>query len=348
LIRQALVTKVFPGAVLMVSQKGVIQFQQAYGVANIFDGRPVTIDTVFDLASLTKPLATSLAVMQLIASQQLSLNQSVGSILAPFNSQGKKTIAIEHLLSHTSGYPDYRPYYLHLANFAQPHRRPELRKLLAAEPLQSLPGAEVCYSDLGFMVLQWVVETVTNQRLDAFVTQSIYQPLGLDRLFFIDLDKPRPDVHYAATEVCPWRGALLEGAVHDENAYALGGISGQAGLFGDAPTVHKLLAELARAYSGSSPRDQFATETVGRFFKRYEGHSMALGFDVPAASASSSGQYFSRNSVGHLGFTGTSFWVDLDRSAIVILLTNRVHPSRANDKLKAFRPLLHDAVMQAL
>jgi len=348
LMSQALAEKVFPGAVLLVSQNGVIQFQQAYGVANIFDGRPVTVDTVFDLASLTKPLATSLAVMQLVASQHLSLNQTVGSILGPFNIQGKKSIEVVHLLSHTSGYPDYRPYYQNLSKFPQPRRRPELRKRLAAEPLQSMPGAKVCYSDLGFMVLQWVVETVTSQRLDTFIMQSVYQPLGLDRLFFVDLDKPPPHADYAATEVCPWRGALLEGVVHDENTYALGGISGQAGLFGDAPTVHSLLVELVRAHAGTSTYDLFPTETVGRFFERYEGQPMALGFDVPDTVASSAGQYFSKNSVGHLGFTGTSFWVDLDQAAIVILLTNRVHPSRDNDKLKSFRPLLHDAVMQAL
>jgi CubicO group peptidase (beta-lactamase class C family) len=198
------------------------------------------------------------------------------------------------------------------------------------------------------MILAWIVEAVTNQRLDDFATQSIYQPLGLDRLFFIDLNKPRPEGDYAATEVCPWRGILLEGAVHDENAYALGGVGGQAGLFGDAMTVHKLLVELLWTYTGQDNCGLFASVLVKRFFERYEGLPMALGFDVPAVTDSSAGSCFSSKSVGHLGFTGTSFWADLEQAVIVILLTNRVHPSRDNDKLKSFRPLLHDTVRQAL
>jgi CubicO group peptidase (beta-lactamase class C family) len=348
LMVQALDQKIFPGAVLMVSAKGETRFQEAYGLANTFDRRPVTLKTVFDLASLTKPLATSLAIMRLVQTRCLELDRAVGSLLAPLSTGDKGDVRIAHLLSHTAGFPDYRPYYLTLAKLPVNERRPELTRLLAAEALVSAPGTKVCYSDLGFMVLQWVVETLTERRLDEWVRDTIYAPLGLASLFFVDLAKPRPVADYAATEVCPWRGKLIEGEVHDENAHVLGGIAGHAGLFGDAAAVHALLLELLRSYEGRGASGRFATGLVRRFFERYDGLDMGLGFDVPAPTDSSAGRRFARRSVGHLGFTGTSFWVDLERKVIAVLLTNRVHPSRNNDRIKAFRPVLHDTVMQAL
>ena len=348
LMNQALDEKVFPGAVLLVSQNGLIRYNQAFGLANIFEGRPVTIETVFDLASLTKPLATSLAVMQLIKTQRLHLDQTVGTILPALNTPAKASIQIAHLLSHTSGYPDYRPFFQTLSELPQGDRKPELRRRLAAEPLQSEPGSEVRYSDLGFMILEWIVETIAGQRLDDFVTQSIYKPLAIEPLYFIDLRSPRPHAAYAATEDCPWRHVLLEGVVHDENTFAIGGVSGQSGLFGNAQAIHALLMALVDAYQDVSDDSIFSSELVRRFFTRYDNKPMALGFDVPAETDSSAGRLFSSNSIGHLGFTGTSFWVDLDQMVITILLTNRVHPSRENDSIKSFRPLLHDTVMQAL
>ncbi len=347
-MKQAVSNKVFPGGVLLVSTAGSEIFFQAYGYANIFSGRQMTSHTVFDLASFTKPLATTLAIIKLISQQKLELGQHLGSILSQFNSTDKGRISIENLLYHNSGFPDYRPYYKLLCKLKPNLRKDALRELLAKEPLINPPGKEVMYSDIGFMILCWVIEQVSGNRLDRFVTKEIYHPLGLENLFFVDLDLTPRQVKFAATELCSWRNILLEGAVHDDNAYVVGGIQGHAGLFGTAKDVLSLLSELMAAYLGSPSTGVFDTDLIQSFFKRQEHTGRALGFDTPSPVGSSCGQYFSKETVGHLGFTGTSFWMDLDRRVIIILLTNRVHPSRDNNKIKAFRPKLHDRVMKKL
>jgi len=158
---------------------------------------------------------------------------------------------------------------------------------------------------------------------------------------------PKKDVLFAATECCPWRKALMEGTVSDDNAWVTGGIDGHAGLFGTAEDVYGLLKTLLSAYNGKMDT-LFRPELVQAFFKRDAVSSRALGFDTPSLEGSSSGRLFSVNTVGHLGFTGTSFWMDLDRAIVAILLTNRIHPSRNNNRIREFRPILHDAVMKTL
>lgn len=347
-MKQAVSDEVFPGGVLLVSSAGSEFFFQAYGYANIFSGRLMKRDTVFDLASFTKPLATTLAIIKLISQQKLELGQRIGSILTQFDRTDKGRISIENLLYHNSGLPDYRPYYKVLCNL-EPHlRKDALKELLVKEPLINSPGNQVIYSDIGFMILCWVIEKVSGNRLDRFVMKEIYHPLGLENLFFVDLDSTPRQVDFAATERCSWRNMLLEGAVHDDNAYVAGGIQGHAGLFGTAQDVFSLLSELMAAYLGSPCTSVFDADLIQMFFKQQEHTGRALGFDTPSPTGPSCGRYFSKYTVGHLGFTGTSFWMDLDRNVMIILLTNRVHPSRSNNKIKAFRPKLHDRVMKAL
>jgi CubicO group peptidase (beta-lactamase class C family) len=345
MMQQAVTDRVFPGAVLLVSRKGAAIYQRAFGMANLFSARPMTADTIFDLASLTKPLATTVAVMKLVQTGRLDLTQELGSVLPEFKESEKSLIRIHHLLSHTSGFPDYRPYFQRLQALAPAKRRRALRRQLVAEPLVYAAGEKTLYSDLGFMVLAWVIEQVCGRRLDQFVQQEIYRPLSIDELFFVDLASPTPPLRFAATENCPWRGVVLEGQVHDENAYVVGGIEGHAGLFGTAGAVQRLLAELVCVPRGGDA-SLFPKELVDDFLRPGAAGDRALGFDIPAAQNSSAGRYFSRNSVGHLGFTGTSFWVDLRRQLAVILLTNRVHPSRQNEAIKSFRPKIHDAVLE--
>jgi CubicO group peptidase (beta-lactamase class C family) len=345
LMKAAIADNVFPGGVVLVAKEDTILFFEAYGNTNIFTKRKMTRDTVFDLASLTKPLATTLAILNLIQSSKLALDQLMGSILTPFQKTDKAQMTIRHLLSHTSGLPAYRPYYKVLGSLPMEKRKQALRTLLLEEPLESPIGKKPVYSDLGFMILNWVVEAVAAQRLDEVVKETIYRPLGIASLFFIDLQSRRIPGVFAATEQCPWRECLIEGVVHDENAYAAGGIEGHAGLFGTTYNVYHLLATLLRGYHGGVKIDWFETKLVRLFFKRQESANRALGFDMPSDSESSTGNYFSKHTVGHLGFTGTSFWMDLDRAAIVILLTNRIHPTRTNEKIKAFRPKLHNAAM---
>ena len=223
-----------------------------------------------------------------------------------------------------------------------------LRELLRREPLVHRPGERVLYSDLDFMILGWVVEAASGKRLDRFVAEEVYAPLGVDDLFFIDLQRGRPAKAFAATEACPWCGRILEGEVHDENAHAIGGVAGHAGLFGTAAAVDGLIAELLQAYHGPAPARLYHGATVRRFLARVPGTDKTLGFDMPTPPNPSCGRFFPETSVGHLGFTGTSFWVDIERRIRVVLLTNRVHPSRENTAIRAFRPVIHDAVMRAL
>jgi CubicO group peptidase (beta-lactamase class C family) len=351
LMKHAIAGNVFPGGVLLVSKQYDVVFFEAYGQANIDTKRPMEKETLFDLASLTKPLATALCVMILIQQSKLTLDQSLGSILPDFKNTDKERVTVQQLLAHTSGLPDCKPYYLKLKELPLNERRAALRQYLIQEPLISPMGESTLYSDIGFMILCWVVEAVSQNRLDRLVTEKIYIPLGIDaadELFFVDLGLPPHKGEFAATEMCPWRKILLNGMVHDDNAYAVGGIEGHAGLFGTAPAVSSLLNELLAAYHGQSEKGIFQTELLRTFFQKQGKGDMALGFDMPSHQDSSSGSCFSEKSVGHLGFTGTSFWMDLERLIIVILLTNRVHPHRTNEKIKAFRPELHNAIMKNL
>jgi CubicO group peptidase (beta-lactamase class C family) len=198
------------------------------------------------------------------------------------------------------------------------------------------------------MLLAWVVEELSQQRLDRYVNAEVYDPLNVEDLFYLDRWSVAPPVErFAATQLCPWRNRLLKGQVDDDNTWAMGGIGGQAGLFGTAVEVCALMEALLLASSGTDLSGPFTSKTICRYFER-NGDGRALGFDVPTRPGSSSGQYFSDSSVGHLGFTGTSFWADPERGLVVVLLTNRVHPYRFNDGIRSFRPKLHDTVVQEL
>ena len=347
-MRQAVADSIFPGGVIRVSRENRVLFCRAYGYANRVTRRAMTTATLFDLASLTKPLATTLAVMLLHQRGAIDVAAALESVLPAFAGGDKAGVTIAQLLSHTSGLPDYRPYHAQLAVRPFPERAAALRELLRREPLAHRPGERVLYSDLDFMILGWVVEAASGRRLDRFVAEEVYAPLGVADLFFIDLQRRRPAAAFAATEACPWCGRMLEGEVHDENAHALGGVSGHAGLFGTAAAVDSLIAELLQAYHGPAPARLYHGATVRRFLTRVPGTDKTLGFDMPTPPSPSCGRFFPETSVGHLGFTGTSFWVDIERCIRVVLLTNRVHPSRENTAIRAFRPVIHDAVMRTL
>ncbi|MFW5936990.1 MAG: serine hydrolase domain-containing protein, partial [Desulfosalsimonas sp.] len=309
------------------------------------------LDTVFDLASLTKPLATTLAVMDLIEKGKIAMDQPVGEILPEFlradearSGSGRAKIRIDHLLAHVSGLPDYRPFYKELRLWPLVERRRKLLFCLRRLPLLSVPGETPLYSDSGFMLLTLAIERVAGCRLDRYVQTQIYEKQGFRDLFFIDTRQPPPDRAYAATEDCPWRRRLMEGAVHDENAYVLGGVCGHAGLFGTVQAVDALLQGLLQCLSGE--KHWFPPSILAHFLSPYAHSGRALGFDMPSARGSSAGQRMDRSSTfGHLGFTGTSFWMETARAISIVLLTNRVHPDRRNERIKAFRPALHDCVM---
>jgi CubicO group peptidase (beta-lactamase class C family) len=346
-------TGVFPGAVLLAAVGDDIRFFEAYGVTNLFLRQAATIETVFDLASLTKPLATTVALMRLESRGRLDTDAAIGSYLRWMASSAAAAATVEQLLRHSAGLPAYRPFYTRLREVDPPERQALLQQLLAGTAPETDAAGPPVYSDLGFMILGYLVEALAGLRLDRFVTKHIYKPLGIDaagfpRLGFPDpLEIPEVD-NVAATEICHWRRRALQGVVHDDNAYAMGGVAGHAGLFGDAAAVFRLARSLLRAWEGDDAGGPFETAVVRRYLRRPDPETRPMGFDAPAAAESSCGKYFSFESVGHLGFTGTSLWMDLARSVIVILLTNRVHPSRSNERIRDFRPRLHDAVMPVL
>jgi len=216
-------------------------------------------------------------------------------------------------------------------------------------------GTRALYSDLGFMLLGAVIEEVSGMSLDRYCFDRIYKPLGLRSTSFVDLSvlrtrrlEPIADM-IAPTERCPWRKRILCGEVHDDNAYAMGGVAGHAGLFSSAHDVDRIATVLRECYDGQS---LFLPGAVVReFWHRDEAVSSstwALGWDTPSPRDSTAGSEFSRHAVGHVGFTGTSIWIDLEREMHVIVLSNRVHPTRDNEKIKEFRPVIHDLSVRAV
>jgi CubicO group peptidase (beta-lactamase class C family) len=349
LVQSGLEERVFPGAVLLVGHRSGIVHHRAYGCADLFSGEAVTCHTVFDLASLTKPLATTLAVLLLVQQGVVDLDRPLMEMVPDLTGDDKKKVTLRHLLSHCSGLPPTRPYYFRLCRVEPAKRMDALKRWVRNEPLLFEPGAKEEYSDVGFMLLQWLVEDFGGLSLDRFVMQKIYRVLDGDVPFFMPLYREAAHGRsFAATELCPWRGRLLKGQVHDDNAYAMGGIAGHAGLFATAQAVFGLMQWLLDADAGEDRHGLFETRCIRTFFQRQRLGRFALGFDMPSLVRSSAGQYFSPDSIGHLGYSGTSVWADRRKKVIVVLLTNRVHPTRFNPGIKAFRPLLHDAVMTAL
>lgn len=340
---------VFPGAVLRVSCKGSLVFEKAYGVTDLQNGKPVDAATVFDLASLTKPLATAPALMILVQQGRLSLESRIGELIPEFADNEKKDVTVWQLLCHMSGLADHKPYYQKLADIPDEKREEALRSMLLEEPLVDASGFRVVYSDIGYMILNWIIEVCSGKAIDDFIGQEIYGPLGLSDLYYIKKNESVVAGRtYAATERCPWRKKTLIGEVHDDNAWVMGGRCAHAGLFGTAVAVSVLLDEFMAVYHGERESQVFQRSVLNRFLSEWENSRRTPGFDMPSDEGSSSGSCFSKTSVGHLGFTGTSFWLDLERKISVVLLTNRVHPSRDNVMIRAFRPMIHDVVMNRL
>jgi CubicO group peptidase (beta-lactamase class C family) len=363
--QEAVAQGVFPGAVVLVSKGGEIVFERAFGHRSLVPQQtPMELGTIFDLASLTKPLATTTAVMLLVREKKIHLEDRVTRFFQNFGVFGKTHVTFRHLLAHCSGLPAWKPYYEDIVkgerggkiNFvASRAAKSYVFEQIHRERPVGPPGKQSLYSDLGFMLLGEVVEEISGWSLDRYCQDRIFKPVGLRSTSFVDLTQLRTRrlqpvrEMIAPTEDCPWRKKILCGEVHDDNAYAMGGVAGHAGLFSSARDIHLFLMRLRNCYRGEDPF--LPAALVREFLTRddtVEGSNYALGWDTPSSDNSSSGSYFSPQSVGHLGFTGTSVWWDLERDCHVVLLCNRIHPSRSSDKMKAFRPHIHDLIMKSL
>jgi len=342
---------VFPGAVLLVARRGKIVYHQQIGDRILIPQvAPMRRDTIFDLASLTKPLATTLALMKLVDEGRIYLDQRIQDLLPVSLPAEKGNLTLRLLLAHSSGLAGWKPFYAELEHVKPLERKKWVRDRILEAPLAYRPGEGVLYSDLGFMLLEWIVEEAAAMPMPEFLLRCFYGPLALKRTLFLDRGKAPlfGKAEFAATEKCPWRNEIVLGFVHDENAFALGGFSGHSGLFGTAGEVY-LLINVLREHYFHGRSDYLGPGTVREFFTRQDvvkGSSWALGWDTPSPGNSSSGRYFSEKSVGHLGFTGTSVWMDLEQDVLVVFLSNRVHPTRGNERIRTFRPRLHDAIME--
>lgn len=332
------------------NKKGRVRDIFNYGfVEGVHGSNPVNRETIFDLASLTKPLVTSLCLLALMKEKKLGTADTLSKFFttAPVDKRG---ITILQLLTHSSGLPAHRPYYRELVKLPDNKRMEILIDWILAEKLVFDPAAAHLYSDLGFILLGRIIERISGEPLDEYWKRKVVQPLkliGIEKgLFFPRIQKSVSTV-YAGTGVCEWSKKRLSGLVHDDNCRALGGVAGHAGLFGDTDALLSLCEIIALQFRGEYQHPSFCKENIKEIFNEKKG-PWILGFDTPTAGTSSSGRYFSEMTIGHLGFTGTSFWIDLQRGIGIVLLTNRVACGENIESIKKLRPLLHDLIMQVL
>ena len=343
------VDSAFPGAVIAVGHHGRVILLAAVGHYGIDDPRPVTPETVYDLASLTKVVGLTTACMLLVKEGKLDLSAPVQRYVRAFQGPGKERVTVRHLLTHSSGLPAWRPLYTEATT------RATALALADTTPLLRQPGDTFVYSDLGAMVLTQAVEAVTGERVDAYLDARLFRPLGMTSTRFLPPPEWRDRV--APTERSQ-DGTIIRGTVHDENAWKLGGVSGHAGLFSTAPDLAVFATWLLKQRAGGVTPDrrpgvttpELPSDLVLEFTRRQNlppGSSRALGWDTPSEN-SSAGTKLGPNAFGHTGFTGTSIWMDPDRDLFIILLTNRVHPTRENGRIARVRPRVADLVVQAV
>ncbi len=329
----------YPAAVVEVGGLNGTLWQQAFGTLEYEDDSPpARVDTIFDLASLTKAIATTSLMMRFVDRGRLKLTDRVAEYLPEWRGKDREHVALRSLLTHSSGLTAWLPFFRDYSG------RRDFQHAICTLPLEYSPDTQSVYSDLGFMLLGFIIEDAGGASL-AQQTSALLAGITSKPLLFKPPVRMRPSI--APTEDDPWRGRRLVGEVHDENCWALGGSAGHAGLFGSAEAVGDFARAVLESLGG--PNSRLATqETVRMFVRRAETwSSRALGWDTMLPT-SSCGRKMSASSFGHTGFTGTTLWVDPDRGIYVVFLTNRVNPTRENTAIHAIRPLLHDAVMAAL
>lgn len=333
----------FPGAQLLVARDGAVVYQKSFGGLTYAPESPrVAAATMFDLASLTKVVATTSVIMRLYDDAKLKLDDRVAEYLPEFANHGKEEITIRNLLVHNAGLPPFKRLYITCRSAAQ-----AMDSVYQTEMIYPT-GDSTVYSDFDFILLGKIAERITGMPLDWLADSLFFQPLGMTRTQFTPDSLLWPSI--APTEFdSVVRKALVQGTVHDENAYILGGVSGHAGVFGTAQDLAVLMTMLMNggSYGG---RDYLSAETIRLFTTRQRSSSSrALGWDTKSENGySSAGTLFGPRTFGHTGFTGTSIWADPERKIFIILLTNRVYPTRNNGKIAKIRPIVHDTVIRAL
>jgi CubicO group peptidase (beta-lactamase class C family) len=319
-------------------------------------------ETLFDIASLTKVVATTSLLLVAHHEGVCRLDDCIRRFYPQTTNTALGAVTLRQLLTHTGGLAAWWPLYRELApaglqvseaSTARARRR-QAAELIVRMPLVYPPGSRVLYSDLGFMLLTDILETQYQQFLDILFLRRVAQPLGLCATAYRPVGGTSPlpacSAAYAATEACAWRQRLLVGEVHDENAWAMGGVAGHAGLFATAGDLWQFVRALLDV-AANRQRSWLPAALVQESWRRQPeppGNTRALGWDTPTPGKSAAGNFFSAHSIGHLGFTGCSLWIDLEQQVTVILCTNRVHPTRHTAGITRLRPAVHDLVMRAL
>ena len=326
-----------PGAVIHISFEDEIILQKAIGNRVVFPKKQqMDIDTVFDLASLTKVVATLPATLKLMESGYIRLDDRVAFFLPEFGKNGKEDITIRHLLTHTSGLPAHKEYFLKSLTTEQ------ILQSIYEQELISPLGKKVIYSDLGIITLYKIIETITGQKFHEYVRKEIFEPLNMkETLFNPSFNKNR----YAATEYSEKLGEYKHGIVHDDNTESMGGISGHAGLFSTVNDLAKFASMIENDgfYEGERILTKASIDLSRKNYTSFDSEHRGLGWILNSPTFSSCGDFFSASSYGHTGFTGTSIWFDPEIKLHVILLTNRVHFGR-KDPILRLRPRLHNII----
>ncbi len=346
-------SRAFPAAAIEVGGGAGVLWRRSFGALSYDENAlPTTADTIFDLASLTKVIATASLAMRAVDNEHLRLEDRIAEWLPAWTGADRDEVTIADLLAHASGLTAYLPFYVDHT------RRIDFEPAICGLPLEYAPRTQSIYSDLGFILLGFILEdaqppsaayagapgTVDPARRLQAQFGRVARSFTLEPLAF---NPPRAwRDRTAPTEVDPWRGRLLVGEVHDENAWALGGAAGHAGLFGTVGAVGDFARAVLATIAGTPALG--LPETMRRFMQRgtVPGSSRALGWDTMLPT-SSCGTAMSASAIGHTGFTGTSLWIDWERDLYVALLTNRVHPSRDAEQLRVIRPQIHDAAVDA-
>jgi CubicO group peptidase (beta-lactamase class C family) len=339
IVQRGVEQRAYPAAVVEVGTREGCLWQQAFGRIDSDPDAPVTQkDTVFDLASLTKVIATTSLMMRLVEQGKLSLGDRIAAWISEWRGHDREDVTVRSLLTHSSGLTAWLPFFRDHAG------RTEFQHAICSLPLECPPETKSIYSDLGFMLLGFIIEDAGGRPFEQ-QADDLLRLITSEPLLFNPPASLRPSI--APTEDDLWRGRLLVGEVHDENCWALGGAAGHAGLFGTAEAVGDFARTVLDALAGR--RTALASMTTVREFVTRSGirGSRALGWDTMLPT-SSCGTKMSRSAFGHTGFTGTTLWIDPERGVYVVFLTNRVNPARENTAIQQIRPALHDAVMSAI
>ncbi len=307
------------------------------------DARPVRVDDIYDLASLTKIIATTTVGLSLYSEGALDLDKPVSAVIPEFAGDGREGVTVRHLMAHCSGLP------AHVRFFESCHSKEEVLAAVCRTPLKYATGADSIYSDLGFILLGAILERLTDKSLEQLTQERVIGPLEMLETGYMPSSDLLPRIPPTEEEGF-WRHRLIHGEVHDSNAAAMGGIAPHAGLFGKASDLARFLRAMLCGGELEGHK-HFSEKDLALFAGRaeiVEGSSRALGWDTPSETGSSAGAHFSPHSFGHTGFTGTSVWADPERDLGVVLLTNRVHPSRDREGIRNLRPEFHDAVAVAM